>query len=745
MPHSTYLRERMGTAEIWPPGPQQAGSYATLTYTYTCGFFGIDDTGILKVSFRATSDMAKPQFSNPGEPNYTTVETSTGAEVECWFDRVNIRPWQNTVIVRLKRGFLREGDRIVIRFGDNRLGSPGMRLQTNVEQTFEFKTFVDAFATYEFVEIESSPVIPIVAGPPVKWKAILPTLRPAGTLFRCAIVAEDRWGNPADQGATRLRLSPTAAVTALPETVQAERSRETLVMDGLSVPDATDLWIDVHDMDGRHLCRSNPMRVEAQPLLPYWGDLHGQSEETCGTNTALEYFQYARDKAFVDIVGHQGNDFEITESFWKHLNQLTREFNRPGQFVAIPGYEWSGNTGMGGDRNVFFANEDEAMHRSSHVLVQDRRGANTDCHTAKDLFSALAGRDVVTVAHVGGRYADIRIAHDGRVERSVEIHSMWGTFEWLLHDALELGYRVGIVCNSDDHKGRQGAASPGAAMFGAVGGLTCFLAPALDRRSVFEAMRRRHHYGTTGTRLHLDVQAMFGADADLFEDDPALGPAASTPARRAMMGDIVRHGGPTVDFRFDVLASAAIERVDIFNGLTLLRTIRPFSAGDLGRRIRVVWEGAEYRGRGRQSTWDGKAQLSGNRIERSQAINFFNLDRQFTQLDSTRAEWKSLTTGNHAGFDLWLADPRSGSIKVDTPLASIEIDVAEIGLTDRVVEAGGLGRRLRLLRLPDSNPHLSLSHSETVELQPDRDNPLYARVTQEDGHQAWSSPIYVIP
>ena len=26
-----------------------------------------------------------------------------------------------------------------------------------------------------------------------------------------------------------------------------------------------------------------------------------------------------------------------------------------------------------------------------------------------------------------------------------------------------------------------------------------------------------------------------------------------------------------------------------------------------------------------------------------------------------------------------------------------------------------------------------------------RDLPIYVRITQEDGHQAWSSPIYLVP
>ena len=40
-----------------------------------------------------------------------------------------------------------------------------------------------------------------------------------------------------------------------------------------------------------------------------------------------------------------------------------------------------------------------------------------------------------TLESIYSRYADIAMAHDGRFERSVEVHSSWGTFEWLLHDA----------------------------------------------------------------------------------------------------------------------------------------------------------------------------------------------------------------------------------------------------------------------------------------------------------------------
>ncbi len=233
--------------------------------------------------------------------------------------------------------------------------------------------------------------------------------------------------------------------------------------------------------------------------------------------SAEDYFRYARDAAFVDMVGHQGNDFQITDAFWKELNRLTAEFDQPGKFVCLPGYEWSGNTGMGGDRNIFFRREGRPIRRSSHILVEGQ--TSTDAiYTADELFEWLKDEDCCVIAHVGGRYADLKYAHDGRVERAVEVHSSWGTFEWLLHDAFDKGYRVGVVCHSDDHKGRPGATRPGASTFGAIGGLTCYFMPELTRDALFEALRQRRHYGTTGTRIFLDLHGAF--DRAMSPDSP---------------------------------------------------------------------------------------------------------------------------------------------------------------------------------------------------------------------------------
>ena len=745
MPHSTYLPERMGTAVLEPAGSFEAGSFQSFTLTYTAGYFGIDDTGSIKVVHRFASDMGKPQFDDPSAPNHVTVEASNKAVLDVRYDgKQNIRPWDKTLYIKVVRGFLREGDRIIVRFGDPRQGCPGMRLQTFCEDTFEFRVLVDAFATYTYVELAPQPAIAIVAGPPVRWRAILPTLRRRGETFRLCLKAEDRWGNPSDRVDGPVTLDPSLPVQGLPETVTIRPGAFAAVLEDLSVDGEGDLFIDVLDQAASRLATSNPLRiVGAAELLPYWGDLHGQSEETIGTNTARDYFTFARDKAFLDVTSHQGNDFQISGDFWAELNRLSAEFDTPGKFVVFPGYEWSGNTGLGGDRNVLFMAEDRQIHRSSHALVDDHSDVATDAHSAEALFQVLKDEDCVVFAHVGGRYADIKMAHDVRLERSVEVHSAWGTFEWLVEDAFEQGYRVGIVSNSDGHKGRPGASYPGASLFGAYGGLTCMLAADLTRGAIMDSLRRRHHYGTTGCRMILDTSVRFDSPAELYDDDPNLGPAGSRPAGEAIMGDILRSADQEATFTVEALASAPIERIEIRNGLEVIETLRPFDEAALGRRIRVIWEGSEYRGRGRQTIWDGAATVAGNAIERLAPINFYNLDKRCEQTGPGTLEWTALTTGGFGGFDVWLADAGAGTLAIDTALVKCEIPIADIGLDDLVFDAGGIKRRIRVFRLPDENPHHRIGLERRIKLRSDGDNALYVCVTQEDGHLAWSSPIYI--
>lgn len=750
MPYSEYRPEHMGTAMLMPSGAFEAGSLQSFVLVYTAGRFGVDDTGSIKIGFRFATDFGPVQFDDPEGQGFTTAEASNGATLELkWEFKRNIRPWSRSLYVGVMKHFLRPGDTITIRFGDRRFGSPGIRVQTYCESAFQFHVLTDAIATYDYVPLPKSPSIAIVPGAGVHWRAVLPTMVRAGEPFRLAIKADDKWGNPSNLINRAMRLLPTQPIEGLPETLRFEPGTFAAIASGLVLQSSGTVSIDVIDETGVLLCRSNPLCIAAADArdVHFWGDTHGQSNETLGTNNARDYFLFGRDKAFLDVMGHQGNDFQITGAFWEELNCLSREFDVPGRFVCIPGYEWSANTAVGGDRNVHFRREGETIHRSSHAQIFDaanRGDEASDAHTAHELFEKLAGRDCVVMAHVGGRYADIAYAHDGRLETAIEVHSAWGTFEWIVWDAFEKGYRVGIVANSDGHKGRPGACYPGASFFGSYGGLTCHIAPRLDRDAIFECMRRRHHYATTGNRMLLDVAVNAPGEVTLFHRDPAVFEGARTETtRRLMMGDIARISSDEVELDVAIVGSAPIERVDVMNGPKVIETLRPFGQDDLGGRVRLVYEGAEYRGRARTTTWDGEIAIDGNEIARANVFNNWNLDRGLQRQNAEGLAWKAVTTGNHGGIDVWLRHGSNGRLSFETQHVRGSRNVGALGLECHIFSAGGLERAVKLYRLPECMTETRMKFTRRIKLADKGDTRLFVRVWQEDGHRAWTSPIYL--
>jgi hypothetical protein len=194
-----------------------------------------------------------------------------------------------------------------------------------------------------------------------------------------------------------------------------------------------------------------------------------------------------------------------------------------------------------------------------------------------------------------------------------------------------------------------------------------------------------------------------------------------------------------------VEASTGIVRIDIFNGLDHVETIRSYGEADLGSRIRVLMEGASYRGRFRQVAWDGEATVTGATIRDAKAINFFNPDKTLHLTGGSKVDWQLITTGNFGGMDLWLDGVAGATLDIATPLIKCTEKLDALGLDDRIHGVDGvLPRLLRINRLPDAPLSPSLHVTRTIPLRADRDNALYVRLTLEDGTQAWSSPIYLL-
>jgi hypothetical protein len=420
---------------------------------------------------------------------------------------------------------------------------------------------------------------------------------------------------------------------------------------------------------------------------------------------------------------HQANDFQVTEAEWQRLRREIDRFHADGRCVIFVGYEWSGMTPGGGDRNVMYRGDVASLHRSSHAEVDDMADAATDCFPVTELFRRFRGRDdVMLIPHIGGRYADIVGFHDPALERSSR--STTGRFEWLLEDALRRGYKVGFVANSDGHKGRPGASHPGASTFGAYGGLTCVAAESLTRESVFDAIRRRRCYGTTAAqRIHVELSV---DGLPMGAEGRARGP--------------VRIAGR-------VAGTGPVERVDVFRGLEVIATMSPYTKAsfDGSTRYRVAWAGSRVRGRDRLTTWDGHVELSAGRILEAAPFAMENPEKGIAERTETRARWISNTTGDDDGVDLALDAPGSATLRFRTPVIDLDVPLADLadGST-RTYPAGGVDLRVFMRRLP--------ARDLTREVRVERTDPApppgachayWIRATQEDGAQAWTSPVYL--
>ena len=723
-PSDPQFRRLYGWAELSPKDPIQAGSIGSWSVTYHVGRYGIDDSGMIRVARRFVSDWGKPQDDRPEALDYMSVGTTGQARVRARYDsQSHVRPWQKSVTIYVDDGHLGLGETVTLRLGDTAGGSPGTRAQTFCEPRFELKVLVDCFGTGAFVELESAGTVEIVSGPASELQLILPSDVEKDQSFRVSLKALDQWGNPATAHEGNFRFSGIESFEGLPERGVFETGNHGILhFEDVRVKEEGIHWIQAEDSDPGLSALSNGITVHPNTpaLRRFWGDLHGQSEETVGTKSVDEYFAFARDQACVDFAGHQGNCFQITQTTWELIREVVRHYHEPARFVTFLGYEWSGLTSAGGDRNVYYLGDDGPLHRCSHWLVDDASDVDLDCYPVTELYRRLRGRnDVLIIPHVGGRYSDLRF-HDPELEPLVEIYSSWGEFEWLLEQAFQQGCRVGISCGSDDHKGRPGASYPGSSTFGVRGGLMCVFASELTREAIWEALWKRQCYGTTGQRIGLQVE---------------------TDAGVPMGGEAVVSHPPT--FRVQIAGTNEVERVELRRVLRCVDSAPPISDTARSRNeVRISWRGARNKGRKRAARWDGSLECQGTRIEEARGYAFDSPAEGIREVSENEVVWESVTTGDADGIVLTLNPPDLGVLRFVTNLSSFELALEDLSDAPVVYPAGGERLEVQVEREP-----LGLGRSVRVDLQddelPDSPTPYHVMVLQRDGAKAWSSPIWV--
>ncbi len=680
----------------------------------------------IAVAHRWPNDWGIAQADDPAAINYLEVAADDGASVRWWSARLATwHPFDHVLFVELLDGLAR-GRQLALRFGEGRDGSPGFCVQTFIEEASPQSLRWQRDETQPWREFARH-TRRIVGAAPAQLVASIPSRIGAGETFDLHLRLEDRWGNPA-------ALVAPVRIAVRVEGHEAAPAQEVVlpVAGWLRHPMTLDRAGVVRLSARAHgnpelAALSNPAGVEvrAPKNRQFWGDLHGQSLIGCGARSIDAYYAHARDFAGGDFCSHQANCFLVSGDEWQETAASTLRHQRDGQFVTLLGVEWSAASLLGGDHNVYFPGDTAELRRCSHEFVTDKSDLDSDLRHVEDLYRHYRGSDTLIAVHVGGRTASLAW-HEPTLDRLLEVHSTHATSEWFLFEALQRGYRMGVIAGSDGVDGRPGNSHPGhMGVRNVRGGLTAILAPELSRAALWVALRDRHCYATTGARILLDFRL----------GTAAMGDATTVACAAAGL----------TGFEVRVEGTAPLEQVDFFRGTTCLTSIDCMAAGGRSNRLRVAWNGASAQGNWERARmrWDGLLRVDGARIVAVDDYAFDSPDEGVGHHDAHAVQWRSVTAGDWDGIIVELDRPDAAEVSFVTAPMNLRLRPADIGVAGRQFVADDPRRCVEMRWLPENPParHFDGRFHDRAPLGGEQ--AYWVRVRQTDGAYAWSSPIFV--
>lgn len=347
----------------------------------------------------------------------------------------------------------------------------------------------------------------------------------------------------------------------------------------------------------------------------FFGDPHMHSILSDGkTGLPDQLLVLSRDHLGLDfaVVSDHAEMGRLQPTEFAEVRSTAATFDEPGRFVSLSGWEWTAGVRYG--HRVVLYRDDGAPPLSAMSPEGD---------TIEELHEYLHHTGGVMSPHHTGHATWGRwnpdAPHDDELEPNFEISSWHGRYEFYgnpwegrrqipghqYQDALRRGRRVGVMGASDTHH-----LTPGE------GGLTAVLAGGLDRASLFDAIRARRNYATTGARIVLDFT---------IDGEP--------------MGSQVQ-AGDRINLSVAVEGTAAIDRVEIVRDLVdTFAVIRLEQVAGTQRGAFYVYDPADPQGGRRVPTEDlSRLEVKFEDAVRSTGETAYYM--RVTQLDGHQA-WSS--------------------------------------------------------------------------------------------------------
>lgn len=491
-------------------------------------------------------------------------------------------------------------------------------------------------------------------------------------------------------------------------------------------------------------------------LNHYFGDIHNHCEVGYAQGSLIRAFEIAGNHLdFFSCTPHswwhdvpkmiQGKEkkwldgFEVTRRRWPEVQQLSREYNRPGEFVTFPGYEW--HSSQFGDFCIISPGDELPMTRFNEL---------------KKLQQFAFDNGALLIPHhpayLEGHRGAVPENWDPRVNKLLEIYSEHGNAEseegsldYIRHSMggrhspntlqalLEYGHRVGVLASSDDHLGHPGAYGEG---------LAVILAPELNRKTLFGSLDKRLCYGVTGDRIRVNFAV----------NGQAMGSELSYTDERRIAVEI--EGWDTIE-KVEILKNNRVIHRE--HPIDSTPGVNPF-ARPVVVRLEYGWGPWASLGIPRICDWKIDTKVQGGKItelmpgfqsgpiaeDRRNRITGstpggFELTSYTSRLDAFAEKATNLVAMRIEGGP----DTRI-TLNITQPTSmTVSKTLAELLASNEVAFTGPFPDESLILHRPVPEVNSSCSFGITDTADGSRDDWYYVRVTQRNGQLAWSSPVWV--
>ena len=293
---------------------------------------------------------------------------------------------------------------------------------------------------------------------------------------------------------------------------------------------------------------SNAVKVAKEARGPYWGDLHIHTKVS-SDGQGTDPYGYAREVSALDFGATADHVESMGEAGYRQTVAWLEAAHDPGRFVTIPADErnpaaWTGHHNLsfrsleaflagaraGGESEPVPGDAGTTMLVPHHTGIgwgggpTAGKGAAVDWDAVDDrgrrpvmeIYSHHGQSEVYAPEHI----LSYELNRMRNPERRSNV-SVPGPF--YAQDYWMAGRRIGVIASSDEHSGQGGRRH---------GGLAAVFAKNLTREDVFDALRARQCYATTGERILLD----FSVAGATTGNETSVAKGAKVPVRLRVWG-----------------------------------------------------------------------------------------------------------------------------------------------------------------------------------------------------------------